>query len=161
MLVIRLQRTGRSGHANYRVVVQDSRWSAKSGKVVAFLGSYDPHTKAISIDKEKAATFLINGAQPSPRVTLILKNQGVKLPSWVVDPTKKTGAVRNPQKRRSSMPEQIAEPKAEADEAISETTIEEKVTDSATSEETAEASKEVSDSVEATVEQQIPAEETK
>jgi len=51
----------------FRVVVQDSRVTPTSGKVVAFLGSYDPHAKTAVLDKEKAATFLKNGAQPSDR----------------------------------------------------------------------------------------------
>jgi small subunit ribosomal protein S16 len=41
-----MQRTGRRGHAMFRVIVQDSHRSPTSGKVVAFLGSYDPHTKS-------------------------------------------------------------------------------------------------------------------
>ena len=55
MLVIRLQRTGRKGHAMFRIVVQDSRQTPTSGKVVARLGSYNPHNKEVIIDKEKAA----------------------------------------------------------------------------------------------------------
>ena len=57
MLVIRMQRTGRAGHAMFRVVVQDSRRTPTSGKVVAALGSYDPHTKAVTLDKDKAQFY--------------------------------------------------------------------------------------------------------
>jgi len=68
MLAIRLQRTGRSGHAQFRVIVQEARLSPKSGKVVALLGSYNPHTKQASVIKDKAEFYLNHGAQPSPRV---------------------------------------------------------------------------------------------
>jgi small subunit ribosomal protein S16 len=108
MLVIRLQRTGRKGHAMFRVVVQDSRRTPSSGKVVAWLGSYDPHAKVFNIDKEKAATYLEHGAQPSPRVTSLLAAEGVKLPDWVTAKTAKTKSVRNPEKRRSTTPAEEA-----------------------------------------------------
>ncbi|MCA9331127.1 30S ribosomal protein S16 [Candidatus Saccharibacteria bacterium] len=115
MLVIRLQRTGRKGHAQFRIVVQDSRRTPTSGKIVASLGSYNPHTKAVIIDKEKAQTYLDNGAQPSNRAVLILKSEGIKLPKWVkATVTDKQRDVRNPEKRRSTTP---AQPEAPAEEA--------------------------------------------
>jgi len=114
MLVIRMQRTGRKGHAMFRVVVQDSRRTPTSGKAVAALGSYDPHAKTAQIDKEKAQHYLDHGAQPSDRVALLLKAEGVKLPKWVKAVDKKEGAVRNPDKRRSTRPD---EPEAPAEEA--------------------------------------------
>jgi len=115
MLVIRLQRTGRKGHAMFRILVQDSRRTPTSGKVVAWLGSYDPHTKTIKIDKEKASFYLEHGAQPSDRVIFLLKTEGVKLPEWVTLPTKKKSEVRNADKRRSTRP---PEPKAEEVETV-------------------------------------------
>src|SRR6202007_138722 len=113
MLVIRMQRTGRKGHAMFRVVVQDSRRTPTSGKVVAALGSYDPHTKAVTLDKEKAQFYLDHGAQPSDRATVLLKKEGVKLPGWVKDATKKERAVRFADKRRSTRPPEPAAPAAE------------------------------------------------
>ena len=120
MLAIRLQRQGRSGHAHFRVVVQDSRWSPKRGKVIAHLGSYDPHTKAVVLDKEKADLYLKNGAQPSPRVVVLMKKEGVKLPAWVSEPAKKEGKIRNPEKLRKNQPKE--EKPAEAEEAAEKPT---------------------------------------
>lgn len=119
MLAIRLQRTGRSGHTQFRVVVQDSRFSPKRGRIVAYLGNYDPHTKTATFDSQKAAQYLENGAQPSERVALLLKKEGVKLPAWVKlsEPQKRT--VRHPEKRRSTRP---AEAEAPATKAADETT---------------------------------------
>jgi len=129
MLAIRMQRTGRKGHAMFRVVVQDSRLTPTSGKIVALLGSYDPHAKTTTLDKEKAATFLGNGAQPSDRVASLLKSEGVKLPKWVTVDTKKAGKLKNAEKLRKNRPaepvaveapaEVVAE--APADEAVAET----------------------------------------
>lgn len=123
MLAIRMQRTGRRGHAMFRVIVQDARRTPTSGKVVARIGSYDPHAKAVILDKEKAAFYLEHGAQPSERVARLLKDEGIKLPAWVKLAAKKESAVRNPDKRRSTRPpeaeapakpELAAEPEAEA-----------------------------------------------
>jgi small subunit ribosomal protein S16 len=104
MLAIRMQRTGRKGHAMFRVVVQDSRRTPTSGRVVAQLGSYDPHAKSIIVDKEKANFYLSHGAQPSDRVARLLKSEGVTLPSWVILPTDKQRVVRHADKRRSTTP---------------------------------------------------------
>ena len=111
MLVIRLQRTGRKGHAQFRVVVQDSRRTPTSGKIVAQVGTYDPHTKTVNRDKERAQHYLDHGAQPSDRVVLILEKEGVKLPKWVSKPDKQEGKIRNPEKLRRNQPKE--EPKAE------------------------------------------------
>jgi len=113
-----MQRTGRKGHAMFRVVVQDSRLTPTSGKVVALLGSYDPHAKTVTLDKEKAATFLNNGAQPSDRAAMLLQKEGVKLPKWVKVSAKREGKTRNPEKLRRNQTKEEApaeELAAEAD----------------------------------------------
>jgi small subunit ribosomal protein S16 len=128
MLAIRMQRTGRKGHAMFRMVVQDSRRTPSSGKIVAALGSYDPHAKTVNLDKEKAAFYLEHGARPSDRATRLLKNEGLKLPSWVSLTSDKKRDVRHPDKRRSTTP---AAPEVEVKE--------EKTTTEATTVEDAEA----------------------
>lgn len=132
MLAIRLRRQGRSGHAHYRVIVQDSRWHPTNGKVVAYLGTYDPHTKATQVDADAAKTFLNNGAQPSPRVARILKTSGVKLPGWVSITKENKSATRNPDKLRKNRPKgaptpapKAAEPaEAKAEEVVAEAPVE-------------------------------------
>src|SRR4051794_22048804 len=116
MLSIRMQRTGRKGHAMFRVVVQESRVTPTSGKVVALLGSYDPHAKTVTLDKEKATTFLMNGAQPSDRAAMLMQKEGIKMPAWVKSASKKTGKLRNPDKLRRNQPKETPaeEPEAEA-----------------------------------------------
>jgi small subunit ribosomal protein S16 len=117
MLVIRLQRTGRSGHAQFRFVVQDKRFSPSKGRVVAYLGNYDPHTKTTTLDSEKISRYLDNGAQPSDRVAALMQKEGIKLPAWVKAAQPKERAIRNPEKRRSTAPARPAaeQPPAEAD----------------------------------------------
>jgi len=122
MLAIRLQRVGRSGHAQFRIVVQDSRFSAKSGRVVAYLGSYNPHTKAAELDKDKANSYLSNGAQPSDRVAMLLQKQGIKLPAWVKVTEPKKRQIRHPDKLRRNRPPEAKEPAPAAEEALTEET---------------------------------------
>jgi len=118
MLAIRLRRVGRKGQAHYRILVQDSRHSPKSGKVVAYLGSLDPHNKTTTLKKEEVTRFLNNGAQPSNRVAQLLKAEGVKLPKWVVIDKTKQGKLRNPEKLRKNRPAEEATkaPKQEPEE---------------------------------------------
>jgi len=83
MLAIRMQRTGRSGHTMFRLIVQDSRRSPSRGKIVTQLGHYDPHQKTLVVEKEKTAFFLEHGAHPSDRVARLFKTEGIALPKWV------------------------------------------------------------------------------
>lgn len=122
MLAIRLQRTGRSGHAQFRLIVQDSRFSPARSRIVAYVGSYDPHTKTAVIDGEKVSQYLTNGAQPSERVASLLQKEGIKLPGWVKVKQPQTRVTRNPDKRRSTRP---AEPEAPEAAPAPETSQEE------------------------------------
>ena len=105
MLAIRLQRVGRKGHAMYRMAVQESQRHPSSGRVIAYVGTYDPHTKAAKVQVELAQKYLDNGAQPSPRVVKLLSDAGVKLPKWVEKAdTKKSKTIRNATKLRKNQP---------------------------------------------------------
>ena len=133
MLAIRMQRLGRKGHPTYRVVVQDSRSTPTSGKFVAMLGSYDPHSKTTTLVKEKAEFYLKNGAQPSDRVVSLFQSEGVKIPSWVKVVKSKTKTTKTPEKLRKNRPakpefkEETVTAEAETEEVV-EAPIEETVT---------------------------------
>jgi len=115
MLAIRLQRIGRQGYPVYRIAVQESQRHPSSGRVVAYVGAYNPHTKEVKIDTEKVEKYLGNGAQPTPRVTKLLSDQKVKLPSWVkLANNKKAASVKNTEKLRKNQPKEEAETPAEA-----------------------------------------------
>ena len=167
MLAIRMQRTGRKGHAMFRVIVQDSRLTPTSGKVVATLGNYDPHAQVFTLDKDKAAFYLEHGAQPSDRIARLLKNEGVKLPSWVSVSPDKVRDIRNPEKRRSTkapepvveapVVEEVAEVVA-AEEVAVEVAVEVPVVEEA-AEVVAEAPVEVAAEVEAVQAEETPTEE--
>ena len=121
MLAIRLQRVGRKGHAIYRMAVQESQRHPSSGRVVAYVGTYDPHTKDAKVQVELAQKYLDNGAQPSPRVVKLLKTAGVKLPKWVVEASdKKLKNIRNSDKLRKNRPVEELKIEAPAEEPLLE-----------------------------------------
>lgn len=136
MLAIRLQRIGRAGYPVYRIAVQESQRHPSSGRVVAYVGGYNPHTKQVNVQKDLAQKYLDNGAQPTPRVVKLLKAEGVKMPKWVKEyDTTKQGAIKNVEKLRKNQPaeEVVEEPTAEAPaEEVVETT--EEVVEEATEE---------------------------
>ena len=123
MLAIRLQRIGRTGYPVYRVAVQESQKHPTSGRIVAHVGSYNPHTKEVKLDEAKIQTFLDNGAQPSARVVRLLHdNTKVKLPKWVVPVRpKQAKAIKNPTKLRRNKPVEVV---AAPESPVVETTVE-------------------------------------
>lgn len=109
MLAIRLQRIGRKGYPVYRLAVQESQRHPSSGRVVSYVGSYNPHTKDANIQVEAAQKYLDNGAQPTPRVVRLLKDAGVNLPSWVKEPASdKKKTLKNADKLRKNQPKEEA-----------------------------------------------------
>ena len=115
MLAIRLQRTGRKGYPTYRLAVQEAQLSPASGRVVAYVGNYNPHTKETKVEVETAQKYLDNGAQPSPRVVKVLEEAGVKMPKWVARPASQQKAIKNPEKLRKNQPKE--EPQEEVTES--------------------------------------------
>ena len=120
MLAIRLQRLGRKGYPVYRLAVQEAQRHPSSGRVIAYVGSYNPHTKEATIQVELAQKYLDNGAQPTPRVVKLLKDAGVTLPSWVKQPTAdKKKELRNPEKLRKNQPKEELTEESATEEAAS------------------------------------------
>ncbi|HEX3082248.1 MAG TPA: 30S ribosomal protein S16 [Candidatus Saccharimonadia bacterium] len=105
MLVIRLARTGRAKYPTYRIVAAESARAA-TGKFVAVLGHYNPHTKELVMNREQISGYLTNGAQPSNTVVRLLMREKVELPKWVQLKTKAAKPVETP-----------AEPEAKAETA--------------------------------------------
>lgn len=117
MLAIRLQRLGRKAYPVYRLAVQEAQRHPSSGRVVAYVGSYNPHTKEAKVQVEAAQKYLDNGAQPTPRVVKLLKDAGVKLPSWVKEHgADKQKSVKKADKLRKNQPKEevVEEPTTEA-----------------------------------------------
>lgn len=110
MLAIRLQRLGRKGYPVYRIAVQEAHRHPSSGRVVSYVGSYNPHTKEVKVEKDLAEKYLYNGAQPSPRAVRLLEEAGIEMPKWVKKSAEKKKTIRNPEKLRKNQPkEEVAE----------------------------------------------------
>lgn len=119
-----MQRTGRKGYPTYRVIVQEAHRQPTSGKVVANIGNYNPHTKEVNVDKEKAEFYLKNGAQPSDRVVYVFESEKISLPEWVKKTsTKKQKTIKNLEKLRRNQPEEeVVAEEAPVEDAVAETT---------------------------------------
>lgn len=76
MLVIRLSRTGRKKQPYYRVVVAEKSAPIK-GRFIEVIGHFDPRTKDLKIDTDRAKQRLENGAQPSETAEALLEKAGV------------------------------------------------------------------------------------
>ena len=78
MVKIRLRRMGAKMVFYYRIVVADSR-SPRDGRCIEEIGTYNPLTApaTVTVDVEKAQTWIKNGAQPTDTVRGLLKNAGV------------------------------------------------------------------------------------
>ncbi|MBR5125638.1 MAG: 30S ribosomal protein S16 [Oscillospiraceae bacterium] len=78
MVKIRLRRMGAKKAPYYRIVVADAR-SPRDGRCIEEIGTYNPLTNpaTVTVDVEKAQTWIKNGAQPTDTVRGLLKNAGV------------------------------------------------------------------------------------
>ena len=78
MVKIRLRRMGAKKAPYYHIVVADAR-SPRDGRCIEEIGTFNPLTEpaTVTIDAEKAQTWIKNGAQPTDTVRGLLKKAGV------------------------------------------------------------------------------------
>jgi small subunit ribosomal protein S16 len=114
LLVIRLARTGRAKYPTYRIVAAESARAA-TGKFVAILGHYNPHTKELVLKTDDIKKHLSNGAQPSNTVAKLLTREKVELPAWVKIKTKAPKA--------AEATEAAAETEAKSDDSAADTDV--------------------------------------
>lgn len=78
MIAIRLKKMGRKHIQQYRIVVEDSRYTA-GGRVLDVLGSFSPRTQpyTLNIDTERLKQWIGKGAQMSSRIKSLLKLQKI------------------------------------------------------------------------------------
>ncbi|WP_456395726.1 30S ribosomal protein S16 [Desulfurobacterium sp.] len=72
MVKIRLKKMGRKKLPVYKIVVAEGM-SKRDGKAVDILGTYNPKSKELQIDVEKAKEWIAKGAKPTERVAALLK----------------------------------------------------------------------------------------
>ena len=78
MVKSRLSRMGAKKAPYYRIGVADAR-APRDGRCIEEIGTYNPLTEpaVITVDAEKAQTWIKNGAQPTDTVRGLLKKAGV------------------------------------------------------------------------------------
>lgn len=142
MLVIRMARGGRNKYPVYRIVAAESS-RAVTGKFIAVLGHYNPHTKELTINKEETLKHISNGAQPSNSVVRLLQREKMELPSWVElksknkkskqEPTDEPVVEAAPAEEEAPVAEEVAEeaPVEEVKEETPEAPVEEEKTEEA------------------------------
>ncbi len=85
--MIRFQRIGRKNDAAFRMAVLPKASGPKAGKYVDLVGTYNPKTKAMTVDGAKIKDWMSKGAQVSPSLhNLLVKNgvvEGIKKASVV------------------------------------------------------------------------------
>src|SRR3990167_7410527 len=83
MLTIRLRRTGKKKKPSYRIVVIPSQ-KAVYGKYVDLLGSYNPFTKKVILNSQKAMEWMNKGAKPTNAVGKILIREKLEHKSIII-----------------------------------------------------------------------------
>jgi len=104
VLKIRLQRSGRKGRANYRIVVAEHS-SPIQGRSTALVGTYDPliEKHGLKIDAEAVAAWISKGAKPTNTVARLLKGQGIAgMEAFIVEMRDKK--VKNPKEKPEAAP---------------------------------------------------------
>jgi len=75
--MIRFQRIGRTNDPAFRIVVLEKERAAKAGNITELLGTYNPRSKALTLDNEKVKEWMAKGAQPTDSIRNLLINKGV------------------------------------------------------------------------------------
>jgi len=136
---IRLRRIGKKKQPQYRLIVADSA-SPRDGRFIELIGRYNPRVDPplISVDEERALSWLRQGAQPSDTAKSMLVKTGVwekftGEPAPTPAPAPAPQAVAEVSTESPEVPDQ--EPTPEAEEDVSTTSPEGE--DTAASDETA------------------------
>ena len=77
MLMIRFQRIGRTNDPAFRIVVLEKERAAKAGNIVELLGTYNPRSKALTLDDSRVKYWISKGAQPTDSIHNLLINKKV------------------------------------------------------------------------------------
>ena len=150
--MIRFQRIGRTNDPAFRIAVLEKERAAKAGNIVELLGTYNPRSKALTLNEESVKAWLAKGAQPTDSIKNLLINKGVIEGKKVNALPKKT-----PQVDEAKVAAEAAAAKAAADAAAAAKAAEEAAAAAPTTE--AEAAPELPTEAEVEAEAEPAAEE--
>ena len=77
MLMIRFQRIGRTNDPAFRIVLLEKERAAKAGNITEQLGTYNPRSKALTLNEERVKEWIAKGAQPTDSIKNLLITKGV------------------------------------------------------------------------------------
>ena len=72
MLMIRFQRIGRTNDPAFRIVLLEKERAAKTGRITEQLGTYNPKSKALTLNEERVKYWIKMGAQPTDSIHNLL-----------------------------------------------------------------------------------------
>lgn len=75
--MIRFQRIGRTNDPAFRIAVLEKARAAKAGSIVELLGTYNPRSKALTLNEEHVKEWIAKGAQPTDSIRNLLISKGV------------------------------------------------------------------------------------
>ena len=76
-MMIRFQRIGRTNDPAFRIVLLEKERAAKTGRVNEQLGTYNPKSKALTLNEERVKYWISMGAQPTDSIHNLLINKKV------------------------------------------------------------------------------------
>lgn len=106
MLILRLQRTGKTGQPFYRLIVSEKTKDTQ-GNYLEALGHYNPRSKEIKLVTERIKYWIAKGAQTSNTVHNLLLKEGV----LVDQPKRKSVSISKKRAAKKKGPEPVAETK--------------------------------------------------
>jgi len=77
MLMIRFQRIGRTNDPAFRIVLLEKTRAAKAGNITEQLGTYNPKSKALTLDEARVKEWIAKGAQPTDTIKNLLITKGI------------------------------------------------------------------------------------
>ncbi len=116
MLMIRFQRIGRTNDPAFRIVLLEKARAAKTGSIVEQLGTYNPKSKALTLNEESVKKWIAQGAQPTDSIRNLLITKGVITGKKVNVLPKKSPIVKEAPAEVAAPAAQVAEAAAEAPE---------------------------------------------
>ena len=75
--MIRFQRIGRTNDPAFRIAVLEKERAAQAGNIVEQLGTYNPKSKAFTLNEESTKAWIAKGAQPTDSIRNLLISKGI------------------------------------------------------------------------------------
>ena len=124
MLMIRLQRVGRKHEPTFRVVLVDSKRSAKSGQALEILGNHDTRKAKnnSNVDADRVKYWISKGAQLSDTMRNLLITKKIITGKKVNALPKKRPVKKEltPEEKKAAEAPKAEAPKAEAPAPVAE-----------------------------------------